>query len=98
MDPTGYHVTNLLIHVANTVLFWSILRRLSIPGAWLAALVFAVHPVNVESVAWITQRKNTLSMLFALMSARWFLTQDTGPSRTPSAARRRPARDARPER
>jgi Tfp pilus assembly protein PilF len=73
MNPVGYRVTNLVLHLANTLLVWLILRRLAIPGAFLAALLWAIHPVNVESVAWIAQRKTVLSMLFALLSILCFL-------------------------
>ncbi len=73
MNPTGYHVTNLLLHIAACLLIWSLLQRLSIPGAFLAAVLFAIHPVNVESVAWVEQRKNTLALVFFLLSIIWFL-------------------------
>jgi tetratricopeptide (TPR) repeat protein len=73
LNPIGYHVDNIILHIISALLLWLILRRLSIPAAFVAAAAFALHPVNVESVAWITQRKNTLMLVFALLSVFFYI-------------------------
>jgi tetratricopeptide (TPR) repeat protein len=71
-DPLPYHLLNIGLHALNAFLAGVILRRLAVPWPWLAAFVFALHPVHVESVAWITELKNTLSgALFLASTLAW---------------------------
>lgn len=67
LNPLPFRVVNLLVHIVNALLLWALLRRWQLPGAWLGAALWAAHPVNVESVAWITELKNTQSFLFLLL-------------------------------
>ena len=73
LDPLGYHLDNIIIHCINAVLLWRILYFLGVKGSWLAAAIFVIHPVQVESVGWITERKNLLSGFFSFLSLYFFL-------------------------
>jgi Flp pilus assembly protein TadD len=67
-DLTGYHAVNALIHSANAILLWRLLRRLDVRGAFVIAAIWGLHPVDAESVAYITEHKNTVSGLFYLLT------------------------------
>jgi protein O-mannosyl-transferase len=75
-DVVAYHVTNLVFHATAAWLVMLIVRRLSLPGAWLTGLIFALHPVCVEAVAWISEQKSTLSAVFYLGSMLAYLGFD----------------------
>ncbi|HEX4053235.1 MAG TPA: tetratricopeptide repeat protein [Tepidisphaeraceae bacterium] len=71
--PWGYHLDNILLHLGSAILLWRLLARLNVPGAFVAASVFAVHPLQVESVAWATERKNVLSGLLYFLALWTYL-------------------------
>ncbi len=90
LNPAGYHVVNVLLHATAAILLGLCCRRLQIPGAWLVAVIFALHPVCVESVAWITERKNVLSAVSYFAAALAYL--HFAPPDAADASNRRPWR------
>ena len=75
-NATLYHIVNIVLHAIAAFLVVAVLRKLSIPGAWVAGFIFALHPIHVESVAWITEQKNTISGIFYLLAALYYLKFD----------------------
>jgi protein O-mannosyl-transferase len=76
LSPWPYHLLNVLLHAGSAVLLWQVLRQLNVPGAWLGAALWALHPVMVQSVAWVTELKNTQSGFFYLLSVFCFLKSE----------------------
>jgi Flp pilus assembly protein TadD len=78
LTPWPYHFLNVLLHAGSAVLLWQVLRQLNVRGAWLGAALWALHPVMVQSVAWVTELKNTQSGFFYLLSIFYFLKWQGG--------------------
>jgi tetratricopeptide (TPR) repeat protein len=85
--PFPYHTLNVLMHAGSAILLWRVLRQLGISGAWLGAALWALHPVMVQSVAWVTELKNTQSCLFYLLSIFCFLNWDKQSRKTQTRVR-----------
>jgi hypothetical protein len=82
MDTLGYHLTNVLLHIVGALLVWRLLSKFGLRLAWLGGLIFAIHPVQVESVAWIAELKNTLSLPpFLLAMCAWIDYEERGKSK-----------------
>ncbi len=76
VDSLGYHLINVFLHLVCALLVWKLMLRLGLRGAWLGGLLFAIHPIMVESVAWVSELKNTLSLPFLLLSMLAYINFD----------------------
>ncbi len=74
LDPLVFHITNVVLHGIAAALLWFLLRKLEVPGAWLVAAIWALHPMQVESAAWISERKNVLAAVFFYASIWAYLS------------------------
>ncbi|MFL6519262.1 MAG: tetratricopeptide repeat protein [Chthoniobacterales bacterium] len=81
LNPLPYHLVNVAMHAACGILLWKVLLSLRVPGAWIGAALWALHPVEVESAAWITELKNTQSCFFYLLAILFFLRWRSGAAR-----------------
>src|ERR1019366_8057110 len=81
LNPLPYHLVNVVLHAACAILLWQVLRQLNVPAPWFGAALWALHPVQVESVAWITELKNTQSCFFYLLAILFFLKWQADGSR-----------------
>ncbi|MDR1190899.1 MAG: tetratricopeptide repeat protein [Verrucomicrobiales bacterium] len=75
-NNTGYHLITVLAHIINALLVWKLLHKLGLRAAWLGGVLFAVHPVLVESVAWVSEQKNTLSLLLLIPAMLAYINYD----------------------
>jgi tetratricopeptide (TPR) repeat protein len=82
LSPWPYHLLNVLLHAGSAVLLWQVLRQLNVRGAWLGGALWALHPVMVQSVAWVTELKNTQSGFFYLLAIFYFLKWEEKPRMT----------------
>jgi tetratricopeptide (TPR) repeat protein len=87
-NPTGYHVVNIVLHILGALSFWRLLRIMKVPGAWLGGLVFAIHPIAVESVTWVSEFKNTLSLPLLMLAAASYVRFDEKDRESPLTSRR----------
>lgn len=92
LNSLGYHLVNVLLHAGSALLLWAFLRRLGLPAAWLAAGLFALHPMCVESVAWVTERKNTLSLFLSLVAMHALLASEDARAAAAEPPKKRKAR------
>ena len=84
--PLGYHLTNVALHLLSAFLLWRLLRRLGSEPAWIGAWLFALHPLAVESVAWISELKNTLSLPLLLLAMAAYVDYDDASGARPGPA------------